>query len=105
MSKGFTIIESLVASLIICAIAASSVLLIGSGIRHSSYSRQAVKSLLLSKSMIEELRGLPYDMLYMFNNMKFDGDAGTIIIRPDGNDMTSITIRHKVELSTKRSKY
>ena len=105
MSKGFTLIEVLVASLLICVFAASFTFLVTSGIKQVNNSRQLTRSLFIAKSMMEELKSEPYDNLFSYNNMTFDNGQGRISIASMGNDLISITVGHKIELDTLRSRY
>lgn len=105
MSKGFTLIEVLAASFVICVFAASFTFLVSSGIGQIKASRQLTRSVFISKSMLEELRSRPFDALYSFNDAKFDNGAGVINVAPAGNGLASITIRHKnIEFNTLRSR-
>lgn len=105
MSKGFTLIEVLVASFLICIFAGSFTFLVNAGISGVKASRQLTKSIFVSKSMMEELRSKPFDSLFSYNNVSFDNGAGRIIVTSTGSDRISITVRHKVELNTLRSRF
>jgi len=104
-SSGFTLVEVLVASLLICAFAASFAFLVNAGIRQVSEGRQLTRSILLSKSIMEELQSSPFAALFSYNNTRFDDGAGLITVAPAGNDLASITVRHKTVLNTLRSRY
>ena len=105
MSKGFTLIEVLVASILICVFAASFTFLVNSGIRQVNNSRQLTRSIFIAKSMMEEMRSKPFESLFSYNNSRFDNGAGAIIVSPAGNDLISIKVSHKVELNTLRSRH
>lgn len=105
MSKGFTLIEVLVASLLICIFAASFTFLVNSGISQVKASDQLTRSVLFSKSMMEELRSKPFDSLFSYNNINFDNGQGQIIVTSAGSDLISITVKHKIELNTLRSRF
>jgi len=104
-SNGFTLVEVLVASFLICAFAASFAFLVNIGIRQVSEGRRLTRSILLSKSIMEELQSSPFGALFSYNNTRFDDGAGLIIVAPAGNDLVSITVRDKIELNTLRSRY
>ena len=105
MSKGFTLIEVLIASVLICVFAGSFTFLVNSGIRQVNNSRQITRSVFIAKSMIEEMRSKPFDSLFLYNNSRFDNGSGIIIVSPAGNDLISIKVSRKVELNTLRSRY
>lgn len=105
MSKAFTLIEVLVASLLICVFAASFTFLVSSGIKQVNISRQYTRSVFISKSIMEEMRSKPFNSLFSYNNTSFDDGAGTITISPAGNDLISIKISHKIEMNTLRCRY
>ena len=104
-SKAFTLIEVLVASILICVFAASFTFLVNSGIKQVNNSRQLTRSIFIAKSTTEELRSKSFNDLFSYNNSRFDNGAGVITVSPVGNDLISITVRHKVELKTLRSRY
>ena len=105
MSEGFTLIEVLVASILICVFTASFTFLVNSGIKQINNSRQLTRSIFIAKSMMEEMRSKPFESLFSYNNSRFDNGAGFITVFPAGNDLISIKISHKVELNTLRSRY
>ena len=105
MSKGFTLIEVLVASILICVFAASFTFLVNSGIRQVNNSRQLTRSVFIAKSMMEEIRSKPFGSLFSYNNTRFDNGAGVITVSPAGNDLISIKVSHKIEMNTLRSRY
>jgi prepilin-type N-terminal cleavage/methylation domain-containing protein len=105
LSKGFTLIEVLVASLLMCVFAASFTFLVNSGIRQVNNSRQLTRSIFISKSIMEEMRSKPFDIIFSYNNSRFDSGAGSITVSPAGNGLISIKISHKIELDTLRSRY
>ncbi len=105
MNKGFALIEVLIASLLICLFAASFTFLVTAGIRQAAESKKLTRSVFAAKSMMEELRSKPFDGLFSYNNASFDSGQGRIIVVPAGNDRISITVRHKIDLATLRSKH
>ena len=104
-SRAFTLIEVLVASILICVFAGSFTFLVNGGIRQVNYSRQLTRSIFIAKSMMEEMRSKPFDSLFSYSNSRFDNGAGSITVSPAGNDLISIKVSHKVELNTLRSRY
>jgi len=104
-SSGFTLIEILVASLILCIFAVSFVFLMQSCIKQEKAAKELTKSIFISKSIMEELRGKSFGSLFSYNNTTFDNGAGRISVDPVGSDLASITIRHRIELNTLRSRY
>lgn len=105
MNKGFALIEILIASILICLFAASFTFMVSAGIKQVATSKQLTRSIFISKSMTEELRSKPFDSLYSYNNVTFDNGEGLIVVAPKGSDLASITVRHKVELHTLRSRF
>lgn len=105
MNKGFTLIEVLVASLILCLFITSFSLLVGTGIKQTSKATQMTRAMLLCKSVLEELRSKPYETLYLYDNETFDAGSGRITVTPQGPDLLRINIQHKVDISTLRSRY
>jgi len=105
LNKGFTLVEVLIASFLMCIFAASFAFLLNAGIKQVKTSKQLTGSVFVSKSMMEELRSKPFDSLFSYNNVTFDNGQGRIIIASVGNDLVSITVRHKIELNTLRSRY
>ena len=103
-SKGFTLIEVLIVAFLISMFAASFAVLYNAGIKQARSSRELTRSVLLCKSVIEEMRSRKYDDLFLYNNAAFDNGAGLITVAPAGNDLVSITVRDKIELSTMRSR-
>lgn len=105
MSKGFTLIEVLIASLLLCIFAGSFAFLVTSGMKQVKASSQLTRSILLCKSVMEDLRSKPFGNLFSYNNVSFDNGAGSIRIAAVGPDLISITIKHKVEINSMRSRY
>ena len=104
-SRGFTLVEVLAASSIICVFATSFVYLAAAGIKQISASKQLTRSVLISKSVMEELRSKDFSTLLSYNNVSFDNGAGRITVVPAGSDRLLITVKDKVELNTMRSRY
>ncbi|MFH1709559.1 MAG: hypothetical protein ABH860_00625 [bacterium] len=104
-SKAFILIEVLIASLLICLFASSFTFLVNAGIKQIKASRQLTRAVFVSKSIMEELRGIPFEALYPYNNTSFDGGQGRIIIASVGSDLISITVKHKIEFYTLRSRF
>lgn len=104
-TRGFALIEIMVASLLICLFAASFTFLVIAGIKQVKTSSELTRSAFVSKCMMEELISKPFDGLYSYNNSSFDNGKGRIIIAPAGNELISITVRHKVEFNTLRSRF
>jgi len=105
LSKGFTLIEVLIASFLICIFAASFTFLVNSGIKQINTSRQLTRSVFIAKSMMEEIRSKPFRSLFPYDNTRFDNGAGVITVSPAGNNLISIKVSRKVELNTLRSRY
>lgn len=106
MNKAFTLIEVLVASLILSMFAAAFPLMVFSSIKAVNTSGELTVSIFSAKSMIEELRGKPFGSLPSYNNVSFDKGKGLIVVRSSGNDTVAVTVKHrKVELNTLRSRY
>jgi len=105
LNKGFTLVEVLIASFLMCIFAASFAFLLNAGIKQARTSKQLTGSVFVSKSMMEELRSKPFDSLFSYNNVTFDNGNGKITVAPAGNDLISVTVRHKIELNTLRSRY
>lgn len=114
MSKGFTLVEVLIACLIVSIFAVSFVYLAADEIKRVKESKQITSPMFIAKSMMEELRGKPFGSLFSYNNESFDDGRGKISVAPAGNDLVSITIKHnsapaeagrQVELNTLRSRY
>ena len=103
-SKGFTLIEVLIAAFLISMFAASFTVLSNAGIKQAGSSRELTRTVLLCKSVMEEMRSRKYDDLFLYNNTMFDNGAGSITVTAAGNDLISITVRDKVELNTMRSR-
>ena len=111
-SKGFTLVEVLVASSIICIFAASFVFMSAVAIKQVAASRQLTRSLFACKSAMEDLRSRDLGALMSYNNTTFDSGKGIIMVNSAGNDRISITVRDKavpagrqVELNTLRSRF
>jgi prepilin-type N-terminal cleavage/methylation domain-containing protein len=109
LSKGFALIEVLIASLLICLFAAAFTFMVTAGIKQVAASKNLTRSIFISKSIMEELRSKPFDSLYSYNNVSFDNGEGLIIVTPKGG-LISITVRNRavpagrqVELNTLRS--
>jgi len=105
LSKGFTLIEVLVASILICVFAGSFTFLVNTGIRQVNNSRQLTRSIFIVKSMMEEMRSKPFESMFSYNNSRFDSGAGSITVSPAGNDLISIKVSHKIEMNTLRGRY
>ena len=105
MNKGFTLVEVLIASFLMCIFAASFAFLLNAGMKQAKTSKQLTASIFVSKSMMEELRSKPFDSLFSYNNVTFDNGQGRIIITSVGSDLISVTVGHKIELNTLRSRY
>lgn len=105
MSKGFALLEVLIASLLICLFAAAFTFMVTAGIRQVAASQKLTRSIFAAKSVMEELRSKPFDSLYSYNNVSFDNGEGLIIITPKGGGLISITVRHKIDLNTLRSRF
>jgi prepilin-type N-terminal cleavage/methylation domain-containing protein len=104
-SKAFTLVEVLVASFIICIFSASFVYLSAASIKQATNSKLLTKAVLVSKSVMEELRSKDFNTLLSYNNTTFDYGNGHITVTPVGSDRISITVRDKVELNTLRSRF
>lgn len=102
--KGFTLIEVLVAAALIAMFAAAFTTLANACIMQARSSREFTRSVLLCKSVMEEMRSRNYSNLFLYNNTTFDNGAGVITVVPAGNDLVSITVKDKIELSTMRSR-
>lgn len=105
MNKGFALIEVLVASLLICMFAVSFTFLVASGIKQVKTSISLTGSIILAKSVMEEIRSRPFNSIFSYNNTTFDNGAGRIVVSSAGNDLAMITVKHEIELSTLRSRY
>jgi hypothetical protein len=68
-------------------------------------SRELTRSIFVAKSIIEEIKSVPYSEIFTYNNKTFDSGSGKIDVKAVGNDLASVTVKHKVELNTLRSKY
>jgi prepilin-type N-terminal cleavage/methylation domain-containing protein len=104
-SNGFTLIEVLVAAVMICVFAASFTLLSSAGIKQAARSRQLTKAVFAAKSAMEGLESRPFDELYSCNGASFDNGKGLITVTPAGKDLVSITVKNDAELNTLRSRY
>jgi prepilin-type N-terminal cleavage/methylation domain-containing protein len=105
LNKAFTLIEVLVASLLICVFSVSFTFLVTNGVKHIREARSITRSVLTAKSMMELMRSEPYDKLFSFNNMLFDKGNGVITISSAGNDRIAVAVKDRVELVTLRSRY
>lgn len=105
MSKGFALIETLIASLILSVFAASFAFLLNSGVKEVKRSAALSSSAFMSKSVLEEIISKPFDALYLYNGKSFDNGAGQITVAPAGNDIVSITVNHMISFTTLRSRY
>ena len=105
MNKGSTLIEVLISALVAAIFASTFTYLANSIIRSANGSQQITSSLFSAKSMMEEIRSVPYNGLSALNNKSFDNGRGVVHIGQKGSDMLSITVRNKVELNTLRSRY
>ncbi len=103
-SKGFTLIEALIAAVLIAMFAASFTTLADAGIKQAKSSIELTKSVILCKNIMEEMRSRNYADLFQYNNAVFDNGSGSITVAPAGNDLVSITVKDKIELNTIRSK-
>lgn len=103
-SKGFTLIEVLIAAFLIAMFTASYSTLANAGIKQARSSRELTSSVLLCKNVMEELRCRKYDDLFSYNNIVIDNGAGLITVVPAGNNLVSITVRDTIELNTMRSR-
>jgi prepilin-type N-terminal cleavage/methylation domain-containing protein len=104
-SKGFTLIEVLIASLLICLSAASITYLLQTGIRSVALSRRTTKEMMVTSSVMEELRSRPFGDLLSMNGYSFDNGKGKIAITSVGADLVSINLKDNIELDTLRSRY
>jgi hypothetical protein len=68
-------------------------------------SRELTSSIFIAKSIIEEIRNIPYPDIFIYNNKTFDSGSGKIKVMAIGNDLASVTVKHNVELNTLRSRY
>lgn len=105
MSKGFALIEVLIASLILSVFAASFVFLLNTGVKQVKRSTELTGSVFISKSIMEEIISKPFDDLFFYNGKSFNNGTGQIIVAPAGGNMVSITVKHKIDLITLRSRY
>jgi len=100
--KGFILTELLIASLIVVIFSYSFFFMLRSGIKAISESKKITRSVLLCKSIMEEIKSVPAGDVFVYNNKKFDNGAGRISVRATGSELISISIKHKVELNSLR---
>jgi type II secretory pathway pseudopilin PulG len=101
--KGFTLIEVLIAAVILITISFSFTYLLTSGIKSIDNSKDLLMAINLAQSQMEEVRALPFDNIT---------SIGSIVVRPISYDLLEIRLsldwkagKHPIELITMRSKY
>jgi prepilin-type N-terminal cleavage/methylation domain-containing protein len=104
-SKAFTLVEVLIASLIVSVFTASFAYLVAAGVKQMAASKQLTRSIFISKGVMEGMRSEDFGSLLSYNNTTFDNGAGLILVTLVGSDRVSITVRDKIELNTIRSRY
>ena len=103
--NGFTIVEVLIAALIMYLFASSFTRIMDSSVNAVRTSKQLTRSVIISRNVIEEMRSVPFSDIFVYNGKKFDAGKGSIRVRSSGNDMATITVMHGFEMNTIRSRY
>ena len=101
--KGFTLIEVLIAALILITISFSFTYFLNTGIKSLDNSRDFIKAINLAQTQMEEIRSLPFDQI---TSTKF------ITVRPISYDLLEVKLsmdwkigKQPIELYTMRSRY
>jgi hypothetical protein len=103
-SPAFTFTEVIVTVAILAGSTLAFTHLIDTGIQSVRRSGENTRSLFICKSVMEELKTIPMDQLYAYNNKKFDNGKGNIKIQFTDQNRAEITVKHKIELKTMRVK-
>jgi Tfp pilus assembly protein PilV len=104
-TKGFVLIEVVIASIVTCLLVASFSYLSKRTIDSIKRSDEVTRDTISAKNIMEELRSLPFDIIFAYNGSKFNNEQGIIKIEKLGNDLAVITVNNSVELVTMRARY
>jgi hypothetical protein len=104
-TRGFILLEVVIASIVTCLLVASFSYLSKRTIDSIKRSGEITRATISAKNIMEELRSLPFDIIFAYNGSTFDNEQGIIKIEKLGNDAAIIKISNSIELVTMRSKY
>lgn len=106
MSKGFTLIEVLIAAVIMALLVYSLTFSLRNVMTEEKQKDELTSSIFAAKSKMEELKSTPYGMLPSYDNTTFDGSKGSIKVSPYGSDKFVIVVKDgSGQFMTIRSKY
>jgi hypothetical protein len=105
LNKGFTLIETIAASLAACVAIASFGYLMNIGVRHLKQTNDISTAAFKAKGVMEQIRSVDFDEAISFNKMKFDNDKGIVMVSNIGPDLLIVMVNDRVTLATLRSRH
>ncbi|MFC1560232.1 prepilin-type N-terminal cleavage/methylation domain-containing protein [Candidatus Margulisiibacteriota bacterium] len=112
MSKGFTLIEVLIASLILVLFSSFMFYMVGSSLRNVESSNEYLKAVLRASSVLEDVRKAAFTDTEDLYDDGFDEGKGRVVRELRGADIYEISVeydwresRRPINLMTLRSRY